>query len=159
MFVALCANVGNIIYKAVKKRKAALTENVGAERGPSTVESISDTISKLERQRDEFKKAKELTGSSVIDKRINSLENRISNLEKRLSKLKEKDDGECQTCKNRKYQDDSDDPGVSSRARAEKSCLRAWSLKPRFAPSAAKATLRAVKQLPLRALKSTRREI
>lgn len=31
MFVALCANVGNIIYKAVKKRKAALTENVGAE--------------------------------------------------------------------------------------------------------------------------------
>ncbi len=90
-----------------------MTENVGAERGPSTVESISDTISKLEKQRDEFKKAKELTGSSVIDKRINSLENRISNLEKRLSKLKEKDDGECQTCKNRKYQDDSDDPGVS----------------------------------------------
>lgn len=88
--------------------------NVGAERGPSTVESISNTIAKLEKQRDEFKNAKAVTGSAGMDKRINSLENRISNLEKRLEKLKDKEDnGECQTCKNRKYQDESDDPGVS----------------------------------------------
>lgn len=88
--------------------------DVGAERGPSTVESISNTIAKLEKQRDEFKNAKAVTGSAGMDKRINSLENRISNLEKRLEKLKDKEDnGECQTCKNRKYQDESDDPGVS----------------------------------------------
>lgn len=88
--------------------------NVGAERGPSTVESISNTIAKLEKQRDEFKNAKAVTGSEGMDKRINSLENRINNLEKRLQKLKDKEDnGECETCKNRKYQDESDDPGVS----------------------------------------------
>lgn len=88
--------------------------NVGAERGPSTVESISNTIAKLEKQRDEFKNAKAVTGSEGMDKRINSLENRINNLEKRLAKLKDKEEnGECETCKNRKYQDESDDPGVS----------------------------------------------
>lgn len=86
----------------------------GAERSPSSKENISNTIAKLERQRDEFQKAKELTNSEVINKRINNLENRISNLQKRLDKLKsEEDNGECQTCKNRKYQDESDDPGVS----------------------------------------------
>lgn len=89
------------------------TGNIGAERGPSTVESISDTIAKLEKQRDEFKNARAVTGSAAMDKRINSLENRINNLEKRLQKLNEKEDGECRTCKNRRYQDESDDPGVS----------------------------------------------
>lgn len=93
---------------------AGAVGNVGAERGPSTVESISNTIAKLEKQRDEFKNAKAVTGSAGMDKRINSLENRINNLEKRLAKLKDKEEnGECETCKNRKYQDESDDPGVS----------------------------------------------
>lgn len=86
----------------------------GAERTPSTKENISNTIAKLEKERDKFKQAKELTNSDVIDKRVNNLENRISNLRKRLDKLKdEEENGECQTCKNRKYQDESDDPGVS----------------------------------------------
>ena len=86
----------------------------GAENTPSSKENISSTIAKLEKERDKFRQARELTNSDVIDKRINSLENRINNLQKRLEKLKDKEDnGECQTCKNRKYQDESDDPGVS----------------------------------------------
>lgn len=86
----------------------------GSESAPTTKENISNTIAKLEKQRDEFKNAKSVTGSAGMDKRINSLENRIANLQKRLEKLKDKEDnGECQTCKNRKYQDESDDPGVS----------------------------------------------
>lgn len=86
----------------------------GAENSPSSKENITNTIAKLEKERDKFKQAKELTNSDVIGKRINNLENRISNLQKRLEKLKaEEENGECQTCKNRKYQDESDDPGVS----------------------------------------------
>lgn len=86
----------------------------GSENAPSSKENISNTIAKLEKERDKFKQAKELTNSDVIDKRVNNLDNRISNLRKRLEKLKdEEENGECQTCKNRKYRDESDDPGVS----------------------------------------------
>lgn len=86
----------------------------GAENTPSSKENISNTIAKLEKQRDEFKNAKAVTGSDGMDKRVNSLDNRIANLRKRLEKLEDKEqNGECQTCKNRKYQDESDDPGVS----------------------------------------------
>lgn len=86
----------------------------GAENTPSSKENISNTIAKLEKERDKFKQASELTNSDVINRRIGNLENRINNLQKRLDKLKEKEEnGECQTCKNRKYQDESDDPGVS----------------------------------------------
>lgn len=86
----------------------------GAENSPSSKENISSTIAKLEKERDKFRQAKEITNSDVINRRINNLENRISNLQKRLDKLKDREEnGECQTCKNRKYQDESDDPGVS----------------------------------------------
>ncbi len=86
----------------------------GAENSPSSKENITNTIAKLEKQRDTMKNAKEQSGSDGLDKRINNLENRIDTLRKRLDKLKDKEEnGECQTCKNRKYQDDSDDPGVS----------------------------------------------
>ena len=86
----------------------------GAENSPTTKENITNTIAKLEKERDKYKQASDLTNSDVINKRINSLENRINNLQKRLEKLKDREDnGECQTCKNRKYQDESDDPGVS----------------------------------------------
>lgn len=85
-----------------------------AENSPATKENITNTIAKLEKERDKFRQASDLTNSDVINKRINSLENRISNLRKRLENLKEREDGgECQTCKSRKYQDESDDPGVS----------------------------------------------
>ena len=86
----------------------------GAENAPSSKENISSTVAKLEKERDKLKQAQELTSSNVIGKRISNLENRISSLRKRLDRLKaEEDNGECQTCKNRKYRDESDDPGVS----------------------------------------------
>ena len=86
----------------------------GAENSPSSKENISNTIAKLEKQRDVLGKAKEQSGADGLNKRINNLENRIATLRKRLDKLKDKEDnGECETCKNRKYQDESDDPGVS----------------------------------------------
>ena len=86
----------------------------GAENSPSSKENISSTIAKLEKERDKYSRARELTNSDVIDKRIKNIENRLDNLHKRLEKLKEREEnGECQTCKNRRYQDESDDPGVS----------------------------------------------
>ena len=76
--------------------------------------NIQDTLERLQNERDKYKKEKENTQSAVLDKKIDNLENRINNLQKRLDKIKsEEDNGECQTCKNRKYQDESNDPGVS----------------------------------------------
>ncbi len=83
---------------------------------------LENRIAKLKDQREEYEKQKENAPSkspeesSDLDGKINSLENRLNNLQNRLDKLKEKEkveDGECETCKNRKYQDGSDDPGVS----------------------------------------------
>lgn len=94
---------GNVLLgKSAKAGKVASAAN------------IQDTLERLQNERDKYKKEKENTESKVIDKKIENLENRISNLQKRLDKIKsEEDDGECQTCKNRKYQDESNDPGVS----------------------------------------------
>ncbi len=76
--------------------------------------NLRDTISRLEQERDKYKKENEQTKSDVLDRKIGNLENRIDNLQKRLDKIKsEENGGECETCKNRKYQDESDDPGVS----------------------------------------------
>lgn len=77
----------------------------------STPADIQNTVEKLKKQRDDYKNEIE---SVARDRKISQLDNRIDNLEKRLEKMKgAADDGECQTCKNRKYQDGSDDPGVS----------------------------------------------
>lgn len=76
--------------------------------------NLRDTISRLEQERDKYKKENEQSKSDILDRKIGNLENRISNLQKRLDRIKsEEDNGECETCKNRKYQDESDDPGVS----------------------------------------------
>ena len=79
--------------------------------------SIESELTKLNKQRDDYERQKKESGSYELDGRIANLEKRINDLQKRLNSLKEKteklDDGECQTCKNRKYQDGSDDPGVS----------------------------------------------
>lgn len=76
---------------------------------------LQDTITRLEQERDKYKKQREDSASELLDNKINNLENRINNLQQRLDKMKseELDNGECETCKNRKYQDESDDPGVS----------------------------------------------
>ena len=87
--------------------------SIGAVPQKTTSENLENMISKLEKQREEVRRQ---TDSDNKEKMMNALENRLSNLENRLSKLKQREeeqDGECQTCKNRKYQDGSDDPGVS----------------------------------------------
>ena len=80
-------------------------------------QSLENDLTKLRKQRDDYKQQKNANDSQAIAGKIASLENRINNLQQRLDKLKEKDsekdNGECQTCKNRRYQDGSDDPGVS----------------------------------------------
>lgn len=83
----------------------------------SSRRTLESDLTKLKKQRDDYKQQKGMTDPADVDERIASLEKRINNLQLRLDKLKdkesEKDDGECQTCKNRRYQDGSDDPGVS----------------------------------------------
>lgn len=79
----------------------------------TTAENLEKIIAKIEKQRDEYR-----TRTDAVDKEmaVKSLEERLSNLENRLTKLKQREEeqnGECQTCKTRKYQDGSDDPGVS----------------------------------------------
>lgn len=72
---------------------------------------IQTAVSVLERQRDKYKEQNEQRQSDELDKRINNLEDRIKNLKSRINEASE--NGECQTCANRRYQDGSDDPGVS----------------------------------------------
>lgn len=80
---------------------------------PKSKDELRDTISRLERQRDEYKRQNEENSDAITDNRIKNLENRINNLQSRMDKMKSADDGECQTCENRRYQDGSNDPGVS----------------------------------------------
>ncbi len=78
----------------------------------SSAENIRASLTKLEQQREEYKRSADDT---LRRREINSLDQRINNLRQRLDRMdsEEQEDGECQTCKNRKYQDGSDDPGVS----------------------------------------------
>ncbi len=85
----------------------------GASDKPKSKTELRDTISRLERQRDEYKRQNEENSDALTDKRIKNLENRINNLQSRMDKIKSEDDGECRTCENRRYQDGSNDPGVS----------------------------------------------
>lgn len=86
----------------------------GGKNAVGSESNLRDTISRLEQERDKYKKENEQSKSDILDRKIGNLENRIENLQKRLDKIKsEEDNGECETCKNRKYQDESDDPGVS----------------------------------------------
>lgn len=80
---------------------------------PKSKNDIQDTINRLERQRDDYKKQNEENYAENTDKKIKDLENRINNLRSRMDKAEAKDDGKCETCENRRYQDGSDDPGVS----------------------------------------------
>ena len=91
--------------------------NSGYTSSGGSRQTIENDITKLQKQRDEYEQQKDTDDTAAIDEKIASLEKRINNLQQRLDKLKskeeEKDSGECQTCKNRRYQDGSDDPGVS----------------------------------------------
>lgn len=85
----------------------------GTSDKPKSKNELRDTISRLERQRDEYKRQREENSDALTDNRIKNLENRINNLRSRMDKMKSEGDGECQTCENRRYQDGSNDPGVS----------------------------------------------
>lgn len=78
----------------------------------SSKQDIRDAVDMLERQRDKVKQERNLRQSDELEKRLENIENRIKNLKSRINE-KSSGDGECQTCANRKYQDGSDDPGVS----------------------------------------------
>lgn len=85
----------------------------GYASGGDTGTNIEQKLTELKKQREEFDAAKnKITDKNALANKIAALDRRISNLENRLEKLNEQK-GECQTCKNRKYQDGSDDPGVS----------------------------------------------
>lgn len=85
----------------------------GSVSGAVSETDLRGTIERLTKERDKYEKEQERSGGVLQDKKIKDLENRIDNLQKRLDKIKQEDDGECETCKNRRYQDESDDPGVS----------------------------------------------
>lgn len=90
-----------------------LPSNVGKiSAGNSPKSSIEDSIKRLEKERDKYQNEKGSSDSRLLDRNIGNLEDRINNLRERLDKIKT-EDGECKTCENRKYQDESDDPGVS----------------------------------------------
>lgn len=76
---------------------------------------IPKKISQLEQQKADYETALKNTSDPAaagdIRGKINGIEKRIDTLKSRLEK--QADTGECETCKNRKYQDGSDDPGVS----------------------------------------------
>ncbi len=90
-----------------------LPSNVGKiSAGNSPKSSIEDSIKRLEKERDKYQNEKGSSDSRLLDRKIGNLEYRINNLRERLDKIRT-EDGECKTCENRKYQDESDDPGVS----------------------------------------------
>lgn len=77
--------------------------------GKTTKSDLENMINRVKLERENYQKNAE---NSADDKKISELDNRLKNLRERLDKLNCAQD-ECQTCKNRKYQDASDDPGVS----------------------------------------------
>ena len=90
-----------------------LPSNVGKiSAGNSPKSSIEDSIKRLEKERDKYQNEKGSSDSRLLDRKIGNLEDRINNIRERLDKIRT-EDGECKTCENRKYQDESDDPGVS----------------------------------------------
>ena len=84
--------------------------------GKTTKSDLENMINRVKLERENYRKNAE---SSADEKKISELDNRLKNLQERLDKLNGAQDGECQTCKNRKYQDASDDPGVSFKSAAK----------------------------------------
>lgn len=88
----------------------------GFSAGGDTRTNLQTKLNTLKKQREEYelgRNSSNVTDKRALDNKIMSLDRRMKNLKDRIEKLDEKNNGECQTCKNRKYQDGSDDPGVS----------------------------------------------
>lgn len=85
----------------------------GMSMGSDHKDTKTGLMKKITTLKTALAKAETAGKGSEAEKLKLSLERRIDNLQKRLDKLEEKQDGKCQTCENRRYQDGSDDPGVS----------------------------------------------
>lgn len=105
----------------------------------NTRQMIQNKLTELKKQKDscenDLRTVSDASVRASVRRKLNGIGERISNLEKRLEnmetdKSKETDEEECQTCKNRKYQDGSDDPGVS------------FKMPTKIAPAAAEAAVR-----------------
>ncbi len=93
------------------------SQNNAASAGSSKAE-LESRIKQLEREHSDYIKLRKLDDSAKLEQKITENETKLRNLQSRLDKLEskkeeEKNDGKCETCENRKYQDGSDDPGVS----------------------------------------------
>ena len=84
--------------------------------GKTTKSDLENMINRVKLERENYRKNAE---NAADDKKNSELDNRLKNLQERLDKLNGAQDGECRTCKNRKYQDASDDPGVSFKSAAK----------------------------------------
>lgn len=89
---------------------------------PVSRTKLQDTINRLRQEQDKYKKQQEeekTQNANLPDKatqnKIKNLEDKITSLQARLDKMKggKEEDGKCETCEHRKYQDGSNDPGVS----------------------------------------------
>ena len=88
----------------------------GGKFGKTTKSDLENMINRVKLERENYRKNAE---NAADDKKISELDNRLKNLQERLDKLNGKQNSECQTCENRKYQDASDDPGVSFKSAAK----------------------------------------
>lgn len=76
---------------------------------------VKDKIENLKTERKNLEMQLKTEDSDILRNKINTIDRKIENLSKArdTDKVNEASNKECQTCKNRKYQDGSDDPGVS----------------------------------------------
>lgn len=79
--------------------------------------SVEQKLTDLKNQRKDCEVRMKLDNSPELKDKIDTLDKQIKNLSSRLNKTTSKE--ECQTCKNRKYKDGSDDPGVSFKSAAK----------------------------------------
>lgn len=84
--------------------------------GGKTKNDIQNTINRLTRIKEQYEG--EGTLSSSKEKELAAINERIEKLRERMNRINERNE-ECQTCKNREYQDRSDDPGVSFKSAAK----------------------------------------
>ena len=84
--------------------------------GGKTKNDIQNTINRLTRIKEQYEG--EGTLSSSKEKELAAINERIEKLRERMNRINERNE-ECQTCKNREYQDRSDDPGVSFNSAAK----------------------------------------
>lgn len=79
--------------------------------------SPEQKLADLKMQRSDCENQLKLNNSPELQNKLDTLDKQIKNLSSRTNKAASKE--ECETCKNRKYKDGSDDPGVSFKSAAK----------------------------------------